>query len=206
MGRMEQNMSRIEQLITEIEEYIDSCKPQPFSTTKIIVDKGTLEELLVELRHRTPDEIKKYQKILSNKEAIIADAKAQAESMIASATEQTQELINEHEIMQQAYKKANEIIERATAQAQMIVDQAAADANELRESGVDYVEDMLKNMEALVSHTVENTSARYNSFLTSLNSTAEIIRSNLEELHPTASQASEETAAPEDVEAATTEK
>ena len=95
--------------------------------------------------------------------------------MIASATEQTQELINEHEIMQQAYKKANEIIERATAQAQMIVDQAAADANELRESGVDYVEDMLKNMEALVSHTVENTSARYNSFLTSLNSTAEII-------------------------------
>ena len=33
-----------------------------------------------------------------------------------------------------------------------------------------------------------------------------IIRSNLEELHPTASQAIEETAAPEDVEAATTEK
>ncbi len=32
-------MSRIEQLIDEIEEYIDSCKYQPLSTTKILVNK-----------------------------------------------------------------------------------------------------------------------------------------------------------------------
>ena len=51
-------MSTIEQLIGEIEEFIDGCKLQPFSSTKIIVDKAQLEELLVELRHRTPEEIK----------------------------------------------------------------------------------------------------------------------------------------------------
>ena len=38
-------MSRIEQLIGEIEEYIDSCKFQPLSTTKIIVNKEELDEL-----------------------------------------------------------------------------------------------------------------------------------------------------------------
>ena len=43
-------MSRIEQLINEIEEYIDSCKFQPLSTSKIIVNKEELDELLVELR------------------------------------------------------------------------------------------------------------------------------------------------------------
>ena len=53
-------MSRIEQLITEIEEYIDSCKFQPLSTTKIIVNKEEIDELLVELRLRIPDEIKQY--------------------------------------------------------------------------------------------------------------------------------------------------
>ena len=47
-------MSRIEQLINEIEEYIDSCKFQPLSTTKIIVNKEELDELLVELRLRIP--------------------------------------------------------------------------------------------------------------------------------------------------------
>jgi hypothetical protein len=57
-------MSRIEQLIGEIEEYIDSCKYQPLSNTKIIVNKEVMEELLVELRLRVPDEIKKYQKII----------------------------------------------------------------------------------------------------------------------------------------------
>ena len=57
-------MSRIEQLINEIEEYIDSCKFQPLSTTKIIVNKEELDELLVELRLRIPDEIKQYQKMM----------------------------------------------------------------------------------------------------------------------------------------------
>ena len=47
--------SRIEQIIEEIEEYIDSCKFQPLSTTKIIVKKDQLEELLLKLRIKTPD-------------------------------------------------------------------------------------------------------------------------------------------------------
>ena len=42
--------SRIEQIIEEIEEYVESCKYQPLSTTKIIVNKEEIEELLRELR------------------------------------------------------------------------------------------------------------------------------------------------------------
>ena len=51
--------SRIEQIISEIEEYIDGCKFQPLSNSKIIVNKEELEELLTELRMKTPDEIKR---------------------------------------------------------------------------------------------------------------------------------------------------
>ena len=50
--------SRIEQIIDEIEEYIDNCKFQPLSTTKIIVNKDQIDELLRELRMKTPEEIK----------------------------------------------------------------------------------------------------------------------------------------------------
>ena len=60
--------SRIEQIIEEIEEYIDGCKYQALSSSKIIVNKDELEELLNELRSKTPEEIKRYQKIISNKE------------------------------------------------------------------------------------------------------------------------------------------
>ena len=45
--------SRIEQIIEEIEEYIDSCKFQPLSTTKIIVNKDQMDELLRLLRIKT---------------------------------------------------------------------------------------------------------------------------------------------------------
>ena len=48
-------MSRIEQLIDEIEEYVEGCKPAPFSQSKIIVQKEQLYELLTELRLKTPD-------------------------------------------------------------------------------------------------------------------------------------------------------
>ena len=106
-------VSRIEQLINEIEEFIDSCKYQPLSNTKILVNKEELEELLVELRLRIPDEIKKYQKIISNQDAILNQARSQADAMLQEANAQTNELVNEHEIMQIAYSHANEVVEQA---------------------------------------------------------------------------------------------
>ena len=118
-------MSRIEQVISDIEAYLDDCKFQPFSNTKIIVDKDQLEDMLAELRLKTPEEIKKYQKIINNKEAILNDAKEQADAILDAAKVQTEELINEHEIMQQAYSQANAYIEEATRQAQEILDRLA---------------------------------------------------------------------------------
>ena len=79
--------SRIEQIIEEIEEYVDSCKYQPLSTTKIVVNKEEIEELLRELRLKTPDEIKRYQKIISNKDAILEDAQTKADALIADGVD-----------------------------------------------------------------------------------------------------------------------
>ena len=94
--------SRIEQIISEIEDYIDSCRFQPLSKTNIVVNKDEIEELLTELRLKTPDEIKKYQKIIANRDAILMDAKQKAEAMLQEAVAQTDALVSEHESMQQA--------------------------------------------------------------------------------------------------------
>ena len=45
--------SKIDQIIEEIEDYIESCKFQPLSSTKIIVNKEEIVELIAELRQRT---------------------------------------------------------------------------------------------------------------------------------------------------------
>ena len=46
--------SKIEQIIDEIEEYIDNCKPHNFSSSKIVVNRDEIDELLTELRMKTP--------------------------------------------------------------------------------------------------------------------------------------------------------
>ena len=172
-------MSRIEQLIGEIEEYIDGCKFQPLSNTKILVNK---EELLVELRLRIPDEIKQYQKIISNQDAILTDARTQADAMIEKATAQTNELVNEHEIMQRAYEAANQVIEDANNQAQTIVDAAVRDADNIRQGAVQYTQDMLKSVENIINHTMEGAQGRFDSFMSSLKSSYDIVSANRAEL------------------------
>ena len=170
-------MSRIEQLIGEIEEYIDSCKFQPLSNTKILVNKEELEELLVELRLRIPDEIKKYQKIISNQDAILNEARAQADAMVAEATAQTNELVNEHEIMQKAYAEANRVVEDAQAQAQAIIDEAVNEANGIRQASINYTDDMLNSL-----HSMEGAQSRFDAFISSMQSSYDIVSSNRGEL------------------------
>ena len=174
--------SRIEQIIEEIEEYIDSCKFQPLSTTKIIVNKDQMDELLRELRMKTPDEIKRYQKIIANKDAILADAQAKADGMIQEAQIQTNELVSEHEIMQQAYAQANEIVTAATAQAQQILDEATMDANNIRLSAISYTDDMMANMEQILATAINESGEKYKNYLTSIQSCYDVVRQNRSEL------------------------
>ena len=176
--------SRIEQLIDEIEEYIDGCKYQPLSNTKIIVNKEEIDELLRELRMKTPDEIKRYQKIISNKEAILNDARAKAEALINEATVHTNELINEHEIMQQAYAQANRVVTMATQQAQEILDNATIEANNVRMSAMQYMDDMLAHIENIISQSSQTASTHYENMINSLHQYQDIIQSNRSELHP----------------------
>ena len=176
--------SRIEQLIDEIEEYIDGCKYQPLSNSKIIVNKEEIDELLRELRMKTPDEIKRDQKIISNKEAILSDARAKAEALINDATMHTNELINEHEIMQQAYSQANDVVKMATQQAQEILDNATIEANNMRMAAMQYTDDILANVENLISQAMRTTTDHYESFFGALNHYSDVVNANRIELNP----------------------
>ncbi len=176
--------SRIEQLIDEIEEYIDNCKYKAFSTDIIMVNKAEIDELLRELRMKTPEEIKRYQKIISNKEAILNDAKQKAQELIDNATVQTNELISEHQIMQQAYAQANEIVELATKQAQEILDNATTEANGVKAAAMQYTDDILANLGNIITHSIEVSTNDYNTMLANLRQIDSIVSANRAELNP----------------------
>ena len=190
--------SKIEQTIEELEQYIDTCKPQAFSSNKIIVNKDQIEELLTELRLRTPEEIKRYQKMISNKEAILADAQTKADAIIAQAEVTHSELVSEHQIMQQAYAQANEVVMIATKQAQEILDKATNDANSIRMGAIAYTDELLRNLEVILNGAIEGSKARYDNLIAGLNSSLQVVLANRAELMPQTEPelAAEDTAAP----------
>ena len=183
--------SRIEQIIEEIEEYVDSCKYQPLSTTKIVVNKEELEELLRELRLKTPDEIKRYQKIISNKDAILADAQKKADAIIDEAKTKAQEMVEQSEVMQAAYSQANETVNNANMQAQGILDSATNDANSIRMSAISYTDEMLATLSTIMADALNDAGAKYNSFVSSLQSCYDVVNKNRSELNPASQSAAE---------------
>lgn len=178
-------MSKYEQTLAEIEDFIDNCKRQKLSSgMNIIVNKEQIEEYISELRMKTPEEIKKYQRIISNRDAILNAAQAQADDIIEQAMHETTELISEHEIMQQAYKQAQELVDDAAAQAQQVLDNAVNDANDIRMGAMQYTDDILANLQNIITHTMENITVRYENFMKSLNTSLEVVTANRNELYP----------------------
>ncbi|MGF7145734.1 vacuolar-type H+-ATPase subunit H [Anaerotaenia torta] len=174
--------SRIEQLIEDIYEFVESCRMQPLSSTKVIVPKDELYDLLDELRLRTPDEIKRYQKIISNRDAIIADAEEKAENILRQTREKSKELLNEHEIMQQAYYQANEMIMQASEEADRIRREASEEAEQLRTGALAYSNEILTEVERVLANAYDTAISRYDAFIGTLKNNLEIVNNNKREL------------------------
>ena len=143
--------SRIEQKIEDIYAFVESCKPQALSQSKVVVPKNDLYDLLDDLRRDVPEEITRYQKMLSQRDAILEDAEAKADAIKLDAQEQYKAMVEEHAIMQEAYQQAEETVARANAEAQAIIDTARRQAEEIGNGAIYYTTDMLEMAEKAIA-------------------------------------------------------
>ena len=157
------------------------------------------------MRAKTPEEIKRYQKIISNKEAILADAQSKADQIIAQAQVQTTELVSEHQIMQQAYAQANEVVMIATKQAQEILDNATNEANEIRMGAMGYADDQLRSIEDVLINSIETSKARTESLVNALQGFLDVVTQNRLQLFPADEEETEQDAEKNETESNTSE-
>ena len=167
--------SRIEQKIEDIYAFVESCKPQALSQSKVVVPKNDLYDLLDDLRRDVPEEITRYQKMLSQRDAILEDAEAKADAIKLDAQEQYKAMVEEHAIMQEAYQQAEETVARANAEAQAIIDTARRQAEEIGNGAIYYTTDMLEMAEKAIARACESAE-------TALRGHLDIIRHNKAEL------------------------
>ena len=174
---------RIEQLIDEIYEFVESCKASAFSSSKVIVPKEELFDLLDELRLKVPDEIKRCQKMIANRDAIIADAEDKASAIEQAARAQAQMLINDNEITQQAMYQRNEMLRQTTEYAENYVAQAQEEADQIRQGALGYTNDMLNRVEQVLASAYEVTKNRSEAMLESMRQNLEMVAANRRELN-----------------------
>lgn len=173
----------IEEMISEIEIFIDNCKYKPLSSSMIIVPKDDLEQMLNELKLKLPNEIERCKKIMRNKEAILADARTRADSIITESIAEANKLVDQSQIVELANIRANEILDMARSQADQIVNEANADANEIRLGSMYYTKDKLTEVSNYINATLEAEKTNYDNLIQSLQSNLDIVLNNTNEIN-----------------------
>ena len=191
----------IEEMISEIEIFIDNCKYKPLSSSMIIVPKDDLEQMLNELKLKLPNEIERCKKIMRNKEAILADARTRADSIITESVAEANKLVDQSQIVELANIRANEILDMARSQADQIVNEANADANEIRLGSMYYTKDKLTEVSNYINATLEAEMANYDNLMQSLQSNLDLVVNNTNEINGDIANmtgAAQQAAAPEE--------
>ena len=178
----------IEEMISEIEIFIDNCKYQPLSSSKIIVPKEDLEQMVGELKLKLPNEIERCKKIMRNKEAILADARARADSIITESVAEAHRLVDQSQIVELANIRANEITDMARSQAEQIIAEANADAKEVRAGSMYYSKDKLTEIGQYINATLQAEKANYENLIKSLEENAARVADNMAELDSSIAQ------------------
>lgn len=172
----------VEDMINEIEMFIDSCKYVAFSSDRISVPKSELEAMLNELRLKMPSELERSKKIMRNKEGIMTDARTRAEAIITEASNEARRLVDESEIVTLANIQAEEILKQANMDRNVIIEQANAEAAEIRLGMMEYTTGMLNDIEKYIQATMEVERTNYENLIESLQNNAAVIDANRKEI------------------------
>lgn len=106
-------------LIDEVEDIVEGGSSLPFSS-RVMIDKDELLDIIKEIRIKLPDEIKQAAWIKEERQRILADAQSDADTLLNEAEYRLEEMLEEEGISKMANQRAEEIINRAQTNAKEI--------------------------------------------------------------------------------------
>ena len=186
------SQSRIEEIINEFYDYVESAKMN-ITQNKIVLLKEDVFSYLDELRLHIPDEIKRCQKIIANRENIIKKANEDALEIIDDANKKAvqieedgkvraQQLVEETEIMKSAYEQANKMVQNAKVQAEKIIADAEQYSGTIKTGAMNYADDILDTIEKIVATAYREAKDNSDRLVGALKSNLAALQQNQEEL------------------------
>ena len=130
-------------LVDRLEEVFNDGRPIPL-TRKLAVDEDRVLELIDQMRVSIPEEVKKAQQILNQRDKILAQAQEEADRTVKLAQEKAAQLMEREALVEQAKLRAADVLR-----------QAQADAVGIRADADDYVQDVLTRLEAETARSLQ---------------------------------------------------
>jgi cell division septum initiation protein DivIVA len=129
-------------LVDRLEELFNEGRPIWF-THSVLVDEDRMLDLIDQMRVSIPEEIKKAQQIMAQKDRILAQAQEEANRTIQLAREKAEQMMQNDAIVLQARQQAEQI----RLEAEAMAEQTRREADE-------YVLQTLTNMEMELDRTL----------------------------------------------------
>ena len=122
-------------LVDRLEEILNQSRPFPF-THNVIVDEEKILDLIDQMRVAIPEEVKKSQQILAQRDRILAQAQEEANRTLSIAREKSDQLVERDSIAQASQSRADQVIA-----------QARVEGDRIRREADEYVVDTLTRLE-----------------------------------------------------------
>lgn len=124
------------QLIDRLEELFNESKNIPL-TRNVMVDEDRMLDIIDQMRIAIPEEVKKAQQLLGQRDRVLAQSQEEANRTLELARQKSDQLVTKDTVAQEAQRRADQIIAQARAEAENI----RADAD-------DYAMNSLSQLEA----------------------------------------------------------
>ena len=132
-------------LVDRLENIVNQGWRIPF-TMKTVIEEGQFYDIIDQLRVSIPDEVRRANELLSERERVLAGAQDDAERIIREAQAKAERLLDE-----------SEIAAAARAEAERIKAQAQREADAFRKEADDYALEALSELESRLSALLRQT-------------------------------------------------
>ncbi len=130
-------------LLETLEDMLEKSRNLPFSS-KCVLDKEEVLEIIKEIRLKLPDELKQAKWVKEERQRILVEAQKEADDIIKEAENRIISMIDEHEITRKAYEKKVEIIETANEM-----------SREISKGTKDYADNVLAGIEVALQDALK---------------------------------------------------
>ncbi|HAV78398.1 MAG TPA: ATPase [Anaerolineae bacterium] len=107
------------QLIDRLEELFNESKNIPL-TRNVMVDEDRMLDIIDQMRIAIPEEVKKAQQLLGQRDRVLAQAQEEANRTLELARQKADQLITKDMVVQDAQRRADQIIAQSRGEAENI--------------------------------------------------------------------------------------